>query len=107
MRALIAGRVTLGCALLGVAAFMEPRSNEVRGLPEPEERIPTQLWRMHDRGIHVAPIEKLKLARQEKKNKAGILSKPPYIGSQPSHVASKLCGHSFAGPSHPVQGSLL
>ena len=35
-----------------------------------------------------------------------ILSEPPYIGSQPSHVASKLCGHSFAGPSHPVKGSL-
>ena len=35
-----------------------------------------------------------------------ILPEPPYIGSQPSHVASKLCGHSFAGPSHPVKGSL-
>jgi hypothetical protein len=67
VRAVIAARVTLACALLGVAAYMDPRPNEVRGLHPPEERIPAQLWRMHERAIYVAPIEKLKAARQERK----------------------------------------
>jgi hypothetical protein len=67
VRAVIAARVTLACALLGVAAYMDPRPNEARGLHPPEERIPAQLWRMHERAIYVAPIEKLKAARQENK----------------------------------------
>jgi MobA/MobL family protein len=73
VRAVIAARVTLACALLGVAAYMDPRRNEVRGLQQPEERIPAQIWRMHDRGIYVAPIEKLKAARQEKRVTKGDL----------------------------------
>jgi hypothetical protein len=67
VRAVIAARVTLGSALLGVSAYMDPRPNKVRGLQQPEERIPAPLWRMHERGIDVAPIEKLKAARLEKK----------------------------------------
>jgi hypothetical protein len=67
VRAVIAARVTLACALLGVAAYMDPRRNEVRGLQPPEARIPEHLWRMRERGIVVAPIEELKAARLEKK----------------------------------------
>jgi MobA/MobL family len=67
VRALIAGRITLASALVGVGAFVDPRRNKTSELPQPEERIPHQLWRKHERGIFVAPIEKLKAARQEKK----------------------------------------
>ncbi|MDH2399827.1 MobA/MobL family protein [Bradyrhizobium sp. SSUT18] len=66
-RALIAGRLTLACALLGVAAYVDPRRNEQRGLPQPEDRIPAKFWRMYDRGVYVPGIEKLKDARQANK----------------------------------------
>jgi hypothetical protein len=66
-RALIAGRLTLACALLGVAAYVDPRRNEERGLPQPAERIPSKFWRMYDRGVYVPGIEKLKDARRANK----------------------------------------
>jgi hypothetical protein len=76
-RAVIAARVTLACALVGVAAHMDPRSNKERRLPEPEQRYPDALWRMHDRLGHVAPIENLKLERERKrKNSTETLSAP-------------------------------
>jgi hypothetical protein len=65
-RAVISERVTRACAMLGVAAHMDPRRNSERGLPEPEPRIPTKLWRKHERGIYVAEIEELLAARQAK-----------------------------------------
>lgn len=67
VRAVIAGRVTLACALLGVAAHMDPRRNEVRGLQPPEARIVEHHWRMRERGVDVASIEELKAARLEKR----------------------------------------
>jgi hypothetical protein len=67
VRAVIAARVTWACALLGIGAYMDPRRNEERGLPEPEERIPAAIWRMHDRLAYVAPIENLKAERRAKK----------------------------------------
>ncbi|WP_426418980.1 MobA/MobL family protein [Bradyrhizobium genosp. A] len=73
-RALIAGRLTLACALLGVAAYVDPRRNEERGRPQPEERIPTQFWRMYDRGVYVPGIEKLKDTRRA--NKAAEVVRP-------------------------------
>jgi MobA/MobL family len=66
-RALIAGRLTLACALLGVAAYVDPRRNEERGLPQPEERIPSKFFRMYDRGVYVPGIEKLKDDRRASK----------------------------------------
>jgi hypothetical protein len=65
-RAVISERVTRACALLGVAAHMDPRRKSERGLAEPEPRIPTKLWRKHERGIYVAAIEELLAARQAK-----------------------------------------
>lgn len=66
-RALIAGRLTLACALLGVAAYVDPRSNEERGFPQPEERISPKFWRMYDRGVYVPGVEKLKDDRRVNK----------------------------------------
>jgi hypothetical protein len=43
VRAVIAERVTRACAMLGVAAYVDPRTNEERGLPQPEERIPSKI----------------------------------------------------------------
>jgi MobA/MobL family len=75
-RAVIAARVTLACALVGVAAHMDPRRNEERGLPKPERRYPAPLWRMYDRLSYVAPIENLKAERKRKKEKLRTLSAP-------------------------------
>ena len=75
-RAVIAARVTLACALVGVAAHMDPRRNKERGLPEPEQRIPAPLWWMCDRLTYVAPIENLKAERERKKEKLKTLSAP-------------------------------
>jgi hypothetical protein len=67
MRAVIAARVTWACALLGIAAFVDPRTNEERGRPPPEERFLTKHWRMHDRHVYLGPIDKLKAERRKRK----------------------------------------
>lgn len=73
-RAIIAGRLTLACALLGIASFVDPRTNEERGLGEPEERYSKELIRKADR-VYVAPIEELKEKRREKKSiETGFIS---------------------------------
>jgi hypothetical protein len=66
VRAVISERLTRACALLGVAAYVDPRRNEQKGSPQPEERIPAGLWHAHDRGIYVVPIEKLKAERKKR-----------------------------------------
>jgi len=66
-RAVIAARLTMACALLGIAALVDPRTNEERGLAEPEERFSEKLWRKANR-LYVAPIEELKAKRQERKS---------------------------------------
>jgi hypothetical protein len=98
VRAVIAARVTLACALLGVAAYMDPRRNEVRGLPLPEERIPAPLWRMHERAIYVAPIEKLKGARQQRKAANGDLPGRPETSEGPETVLVRSAVYSRLVP---------
>jgi hypothetical protein len=91
VRAVIAARVTLACALLGVAAYMDPRRNEVRGLPQPEERIPTAIWRMHDRLTYVAPIENLKSERREKKLTEAVSARRMETSGMPVVIRSAVC----------------
>jgi len=90
VRAVVAARVTLACALLGVAAYMDPRPNEARGLGPAEERIPAPIWRMHDRRAYVAPIEDLKAKRREKKQAEAVsgVSKQTSENSMPVIVRS-------------------
>jgi len=65
VRAIIAGRITLACALLGIAASVDPRRNDERGLQPAEERISAGAWRMHDRMMTApAVIENLKRRRK-------------------------------------------
>ncbi len=96
-RAVIAARVTLGCALVGVAAHMDPRRNEERGLPQPEQRIPAPLWRMYDRLSYVAPIENLKAERVRKKKKSAETPSAPRMNTSGtvvvSNAVSGLPGH--------------
>jgi hypothetical protein len=66
-RAIIAARLTVACALLGIAAFVDPRCNEEKGYSEPEERFLTSHFRMAER-CHVARIEELKAKRRERKS---------------------------------------
>lgn len=66
VRALVAGRLTLGCALLGIDAYVDPRRNDERGLADPEPRLPDDLWKMRDRGEKVSQIEEIVEARAKK-----------------------------------------
>ena len=66
-RAIIAARLTVACALLGIAAFVDPRCNQERGRATPEERFLTGHWRMAERS-YVPGIEELKAKRRERKS---------------------------------------
>lgn len=74
-RAIIGARITIACALLGIAAFADPRKNEEKGLGEPEERYSKKSWRMSEKG-YVAEIEKLKTKRRERKSMETISLAP-------------------------------
>lgn len=63
VRALVAARLTLGCAILGVEAHVDPRRNEVRGGGIPEARLPRRAFCMHNDGRHVEAVEQLKASR--------------------------------------------
>lgn len=76
VRAVIAARITWASALLGIGAFVDPRTNEERGLPPPEERVSHKSWRMNERLAYVAPIENLKAKRRERKLAEAVATKP-------------------------------
>lgn len=57
VRALVAARLTLGCAILGVEAHVDPRRNEVRGGGIPEARLPRRAFCTHNDGSHVEALE--------------------------------------------------
>jgi hypothetical protein len=102
-RALIAGRITRACAMLGVAAYVDSRRNDERGLPQPEERIPAKFWRMHDRGVCVPGIEKLKAVRQA--NKAAKVARRPDVetSENPHSVTARNAVSSRHPPSDEVR----
>ena len=66
-RAIIAARITVACALLGIGAVADPRSNAEKGLAEPEERFLTSHWRMAEHS-YVPGIEELKARRRKRKS---------------------------------------
>lgn len=66
-RAIIAARITVACALLGIGAVADPRSNAEKGLAEPEERYLTSHWRMAEHR-YVPGIEELKARRRKRKS---------------------------------------
>ena len=66
IRSVIAGRITMACALIGVAAYVDPRRNDERGLNSREFRINPIYWRKHERGEFVPRIEALKKARKNR-----------------------------------------
>jgi hypothetical protein len=71
--------------MLGVAAYVDPRRNDARGLREPEERVPAKFWRMYDRGVYVPGIEKLKSVRQANKAAAKVAQRPDAETSENLH----------------------
>ena len=62
IRSVIAGRITMACALIGVAAYVDPRRNDERGLNSREFRINPIYWRKHERGEFVP---ELKLSKRQ------------------------------------------
>lgn len=68
VRSLVAARLTLGCAILGIEAFVDPRRNEERGAGIPEPRLSRQMCRMYNEGRHVEQFEELKASRELRRN---------------------------------------
>ena len=56
-RAVVAGRLTLACCLIGLRVHLDPRSNEARGLGPPESRLPAAYWKRRQKGEAVKQIE--------------------------------------------------
>lgn len=82
IRALVAARLTLGCAILGVEAYVDPRRNDVRGAGAPELRLTRVLWSMYSEGRHVEAIEQLKASRQPKGDRMAAKHAPgPVVAS--------------------------
>jgi hypothetical protein len=65
-RAVVAGRLTLACGLLGLPVYLDPRSNAARGLGDPEPRLPATKWKRRQRGEQVTEIDNLVRRRSEK-----------------------------------------
>jgi MobA/MobL family len=65
-RAIIAGRLTLACAILGIKAHVDPRRNDEIGAEKPEPRLAPVLWRIYQKGGNVRAIEELKTQRRLK-----------------------------------------
>ena len=96
VRSLLAGRLTLGCALLGIGAYVDPRRNDQRGLEPPERRIHPKLWRRRDTGVPVATIEDRIERRRERKTKAVEDSKPVL-------APAAACGHLIVRSAHQAK----
>ncbi|WP_074116795.1 MobA/MobL family protein [Bradyrhizobium sp. AS23.2] len=67
VRALVAARLTLGCAILGVDAYVDPRRNDERGAGIPEQRLPRVAIKKYNEGRHVHEFEQLKASRRLKR----------------------------------------
>ena len=83
VRALIAGRLTLACALLGIEAYVDPRRNDARGLGDPEPRVPDDLWKMRDRGETVSQIEEIIAARGKRDPQSEPAVQPQPVKDSP------------------------
>ncbi len=68
-RAVLAGRITLGCAMLGVEAYVDPRCNAVKGAGIPEQRLPRPMFCAHNEGRYVAAVEALKASRRLRRDR--------------------------------------
>jgi len=66
VRAIIAGRISLAAALVGVAAYVDPRRHDEVGTSAPEMRVPSKFWRMRERGQAVAKIDQLSDRRKSR-----------------------------------------
>ncbi|MDA9391822.1 hypothetical protein WN73_14580 [Bradyrhizobium sp. CCBAU 45394] len=58
-RALLGGRLTLGCAVLGIDAYVDPRRNDAKGAGIPKARRPRRMVCASNEGREVEAIEQL------------------------------------------------
>lgn len=81
-RAMVAARLTLGCAILGVDAYVDPRRNDERGGGIPERRMPRVAIKKYNEGRHVHEFEQLKASRELKRaREAPKRSSEPAVAS--------------------------
>jgi hypothetical protein len=92
-RALIASRLTLACAILGIEAHVDPRRNDEIGVGKPEVRLAPVLWRIREEGGSVQAIDELRTQRLLKSK----LSAPGCQGPDPRGWVSVASPVSFPG----------
>jgi hypothetical protein len=71
-RAVVAGRLTLACGLLGLPICLDPRRKKERGLDDPEPRLRTTYWKRRQKGEKIEQIDDLVRQRREKAAAAEI-----------------------------------
>ncbi len=76
VRALVAARLTLGCAILGVEAYVDPRSNHMKGAGTPEQRLSPVSIKIHNDGGYAPEFEQLKESRRLKRAHAAPKTSP-------------------------------
>ncbi len=76
VRALVSARLTLGCAILGIDAYVDPRRNEAKGGGSPEGRRPRWMFCARNEGRKIDEIEQLMKSR-ELKRKDKVPKQPP------------------------------
>lgn len=95
-RALIASRLTLACALLGLPAHVDPRSNKDRGLSEPEIRISRSAWRKRERGEPVEAIDDLVRQRAGREKRVVVDAQAAGVGVTVSGAVPPKSGDMLA-----------
>jgi hypothetical protein len=98
-RAIVAGRITLACAILGIAAHVDPRRHDEIGAGKPEERLPPVLWRIYQDGGDVGAIEKLNERRRSRAKVAASKSVHP-VAEEGVSIRS-----AVAFPNNPVRAA--
>jgi hypothetical protein len=96
-RAVVAGRLTLACSLLGLPICLEPRRNSERGLGDPEPRLRTTYWKRRQRGEQVNEVENLVRRRREKAAAAGLADQPKRGKSKGLTLSNVVARHMDRG----------
>jgi hypothetical protein len=73
VRAVIAGRLTLGCQMLGLDVRLDPRSAATRGDFDPEPRIPRSAWVAQRRGKAPSIVTLLNQTRVSRRHSRSAL----------------------------------
>jgi MobA/MobL family len=97
VRAIVAARLTLACAILGLPNHFDPRSNEKRGLPPAEPRLRRTLWKRQKAGETVPELEDLNRKRRARAAAAAKTSNDTGVSLSPGLTVSNVVSRDLSG----------